>query len=424
MNEMKKFMKRVTYMIFGSAVVAALVIAFLPSPMKVEIVRAGRGPMQVSIDEEGEARAHDHFVIAAPVGGRLMRIALHEGDRVTQGSVVAVILPAPVEPQRREEILARVQNAEALKREADERAERAGADYVQAQRERARAEQLAKAGIVSTQTFEQARNAELACQQELEAAKFRTLAAASEVRGARAGLMAIETEQRNSRRAVNIFSPVNGRVLRITEKSERVVAQGAPIIVVGDPMKLEVVVEVLSADAVKVRPGMVVSIENWGGERPVEARVRVVEASAFTKVSALGVEEQRVNIIADFVDPPELLGDGYQVEARIIIWQAKDVLKVPVSALFRHGDGWSLFVIENGKAKRRDVEIGHRNQSEVEIRNGLEADAQIVLHPSNEMKDGAQVEVRQARSGFGVARPIPESSRLPRPAELTPAEVN
>jgi HlyD family secretion protein len=391
MNEMKKFLKRVTYLIFVVAAVAALIIAFLPSPMKVETVRAGRGPMQVSIDEEGEARAHDHFVIAAPIAGRLMRIDLHEGDRVTRGAVVAVILPAPVEPQRREEILARVQNAEALKREADERAERAGADYEQAQRERARAEQLAKAGIGSTQTFEQARNAEITCRQELEAAKFRAIAAASNVRGAKAGLMAIEIEQRNSQRVVTLSSPVSGRVLRITEKSERVVAQGAPIIVVGDPKKLEVVVDVFSVDAVKVRPGMVVSIENWGGERPIEARVRAVEASAFTKVSALGVEEQRVNIIADFVDPPESLGDGYQVEARIIIWQAKDVLKVPVSALFRHEDGWSVFVIEHGKAKRRDVEIGHRNQSEAEIMKGLEAGAQIVLHPSNEMKDGAQV---------------------------------
>jgi HlyD family secretion protein len=394
MNEMKKFLKRVTYLIFVVAGVAALIIAFLPAPLKVETVRAGRGAMQVSIDEEGEARAHDHFVIAAPVAGRLMRIELHEGDRVTRGQVAAILLPAPVEPQKREEILARVQNAEALKREADERVEQARAAYEQAEREARRAEQLVEAGIVSKQTFEQARNAELTCRQGLDAAKFRATAATSDVRGAKAGLMALESEQRDSQRAVKLYSPVSGRVLRIPEKSERVVAQGAPIIVVGDPKKLEIVVDVLSADAVKVRPGMAVSIEDWGGEGSVEARVRAVEASAFTKVSALGVEEQRVNIIADFVDPPDLLGDGYQVEVRIITWQAKDVLKVPVSALFRHGDGWSVFVIEKDRAQRRDVEIGHRNQSEVEILSGLEEGARIVLHPSNEMKDGTQVEMR------------------------------
>jgi HlyD family secretion protein len=393
MNNMKKFLKRFTYLIFVVAVVAVLIIAFLPSPLKVEAVRVGRGSMQVSIDEEGETRAHDHFILAAPVAGRLMRIELREGDKVTRGEVVATIMPSPVEPQKREEILARVQNAEALKREADQRVEHARADYEQARREAARAEQLVEQGIVSTQTFEQARNAETTCNQELDAAKFRVAAAASDVRAAKAGLMAIETDQRNSQRAVKLYSPVSGRVLRITEKSERVLPQGAPIIVIGDPKKLEIVVDVLSTDAVKVRPGMAVSVEGWGGERPVEARVRTVEASAFTKVSALGVEEQRVNIIADFVNLPDLLGDGYQVEVRIITWQADNVLKVPVSALFRHGDNWSVFVIEQGKAKRREVEIAHRNQSEVEIGAGLDEGALIVLHPSNEMKDGAQVEV-------------------------------
>jgi HlyD family secretion protein len=393
MNAMKKFLKRFLYLLFVLAVVGAFIIAFLPSPIKVETVRVARGSMQVSIDEEGEARAHDHFTVAAPIAGRLMRIELREGDKVTRGEVVATILPSPVEPQKREEILARVQNTEALKREADQQVEHARADYEQARREAMRAEQLTEQGIIATQTFEQARNAETTCNQELEAAKSRAAAAAADMRGARAGLMAVETEQRNSQRAVKLYSPVSGHVLRITEKSERVLPQGAPIIVVGDPKKLEIVVDVLSTDAVRVRPGMAVSIEDWGGERSIEARVRTVEASAFTKVSALGVEEQRVNITADFVNPPDLLGDGYQVEVRIITWQAENVLKIPVSALFRHGDSWSVFVIEESKAKRREVEIGHRNQSEVEIRTGLDERTLIVLHPSNELKDGAQVEV-------------------------------
>lgn len=391
---MRKIWKRAMYLLFMAAVVAVLIFAFLPAPIQVATVFGQRGGMQVSIDEEGEARAHDHFVIAAPVNGRLMRVEWHEGDRIRRGEVVAVLMPSPVEPQKREEILSRVQNAEALKREADEHAAHALADYEQAQRDRRRAEQLVEAGVISKQVFEQARNAEITCAQELEAAKYRATAAASDVRAAKAGLMAIETEQRDALRAVKLYSPVSGRVLRIVEKSERVIAQGAPVIVVGDPKKLEIVVDVLSTEAVKVRPGMAVSIEDWGGERPARGRVRAVEASAFTKVSALGVEEQRVNVIVDFLDPPELLGDGYKVEVRIIIWEAENVLKVPQSALFRHGNQWCVFVIEDGKAKRREVEVGHRNRSETEIHKGLEEGEAIVLHPPNEIKEDARVEVK------------------------------
>ena len=169
---------------------------------------------------------------------------------------------------------------------------------------------------------------------------------------------------------------------------------GTPIITVGDPRKLEVVVDLLSTDAVKVKPGAPVLLENWGGEAPIRARVRIVEPSAFTKVSALGIEEQRTNVVADFVDPPGLLGDGYRVEARIIIWEAESVLKVPSSALFRHGDGWSVFVVESGKAVRREVEIGHRSQFEAEMLKGIEEGAQLVLHPTNQISDGSPLEAR------------------------------
>jgi HlyD family secretion protein len=187
---------------------------------------------------------------------------------------------------------------------------------------------------------------------------------------------------------------VRGRVLRVIEKSERVVTSGTPIVVVGDPSKLEVVVDLLSTDAVKVRPGTAMLLENWGGEAAIRARVRTVEPSAFTKVSALGIEEQRANVVADFVDPPAPLGDGYRVEARIIIWEAESVLKVPSSALFRHGDGWSVFVVESGNAVRREVEIGHRSQFEAEVLKGIEEGAQVVLHPTNQISDGSRVESR------------------------------
>jgi HlyD family secretion protein len=184
-------------------------------------------------------------------------------------------------------------------------------------------------------------------------------------------------------------------VLRIPDKSERVVASGAPLVVVGDPSQLEVVIDLLSTEAVKVKPGMPVLLEAWGGEHPLQARVRVVEPLAFTKVSALGVEEQRVNVIADFVDPPGPLGDAYRVEARVVLWIGDDVLKVPVSAVFRRGDNWCVFVVEGRRARRRDVELGHRGQLEVEILAGVKAGERVVRHPSNEVEDGRRVRITE-----------------------------
>jgi HlyD family secretion protein len=385
---------RIISIVLILALAALVIVALLPSPIKVEVSSAGRGPLRVTIDEEGEARAHDRFVIAAPVAGRLARVELREGDKVASGQVVAVITPSPLDPREREEVMARVQLAEALKREADEMVQKARSDYEQARRERERYERLAKDGLVTTQSFEQAKSAEAASANQLEAAKFKAQAAASEIKLARSGLIAIDSGQADASRLVKLRSSVGGRVLQIIEKSERVVAVGTPIIVLGDPNKLEVVVDVLSTDAVKVEPGMTVLLVDWGGEEALRARVRTVENSAFTKVSALGIEEQRVNIVADFLDPPGPLGDGYRVEARIIIWESEDALKAPSSALFRHGEGWSVFVIEGGAARRREVEVGHRSQLEVEILGGLEDGEEIILHPSNQIADGASVEAR------------------------------
>ncbi|MEW6207308.1 MAG: efflux RND transporter periplasmic adaptor subunit [Acidobacteriota bacterium] len=389
-----KTLKRIILVALALTAVALIILAMLPSPLKVETARATRGSMQVTIDEEGEARAHDRFVIAAPVAGRMTRIELHEGDRVAKDQVVAEINPLPLDPRSREEIIARVQTAEALSREADEKVEHARADYEQARRERERIEPLARDGIVSRQSLDQARDAEAMRANELAAAKYNADAAASAVREARAGLIAIDSERSSATRIVKLRSPVGGRVLKVVEKSERVVAAGTPIIILGDPARLEVVVDVLSTDAVKIKAGATVLLEGWGGESSIRARVRTIESSAFTKVSALGIEEQRVNIVADFVDPPGPLGDGYRVEARIIIWENENVLKVPSSAVFRRGEVWSVFVIENGAAKRRDLETGRRSQFEVEVINGLSEGEQVILHPSNQIEDGASIEAR------------------------------
>ena len=382
---------RITIIILSFGVIYLIVSTMIPSPVKVEVAIAGRGPLRVTIDEEGEARAHDRFVVAAPVAGRLQRVELHDGDAVGNGQVVAAIHPLPIDVKEQTELTSRVQAAEALKREAEERVRHAQEDYEQARRERGRMESLAKDGIISAQSLEQYRNAEVTSRNEVEAARARVQAAAAEIEVARSGLVAIDPR---GARVVQLRSPVAGRVLRVVEKSERVVTQGMPLIIIGDPRKLEVIVDVLSTDAVKVRAGMPVLLENWGGESPIRARVRVVESAAFTKVSALGIEEQRANIVCDFIDPSGPLGDGYRVEARVVIWESGDVLKVPTNALFRHGDGWAVFVIDSGKAKIRDVEVGHRSQFEAEILGGLPEGTQVILHPTNQIEDGRRVEIR------------------------------
>lgn len=384
--------KRLIIAIAGLALIVLLGIVLRPSALKVDVARAARGPLLVTVDEEGETRAHDRFVVSAPVAGRLLRIGLDDGDPVRLGQELATIDPAPLGPREREEITGRVEATEALRREAEARLEHARADYDLARRDRARAEQLAKGGIIPVQQVEQAQNAEVSSAHELEAAKFRLQAASYEVNIAKAGLLAVQTAPGDPRRLVKLLSPVRGRVLRVTEKSERVVSAGTPLLALGDPAKLEVVVDLLSTDAVKVSPSAPVLLEGWGGDQPIHAKVRLVEPYGFTKVSALGIEEQRVNVIADFVDSPGPLGDAYRVEARIIIWQTDNVLKVPASALFRHGQGWSVFMVDSGRARRQDVEVGHRNAFEAEIRSGVASGAQVILHPANDIADGVRVQ--------------------------------
>jgi HlyD family secretion protein len=372
-------------------VAVALVWMMLrPTPILVEVAKASRGAMRVTVDEDGETRAHDRFIIAAPIPGRMLRVELEEGDPVRENQIVAIIDPLPLNQQQRAEVLARIETAKAAKRQADARAEHAREDHEQSRRDLQRAEQLAREGVISTQVLEQARNAEITSAEELQAAKFNALAAASEVNVAKAGLIGIDT-QGTQHKVVTLRSPVVGRVLRIAEKSERVVQAGAPVVVLGDPGKIEIVTDVLTTDAVNIKPGALVFLEGWGGGHPLQAKVRLVEPAGFTKISALGVEEKRVNVIADFVDPPDGLGDGFRVESRIVTWESPDVLKIPGSASFRDPDGWSVFVVENGQASLRPVRIGHRSQIEVEILEGISAGQEVILHPSNQLREGVRV---------------------------------
>jgi HlyD family secretion protein len=386
---MNNIWKRAFYAALGLGLLALLVLALMPKPLAVELATVEAGTLQVTVDEDGETRARDRYVVAAPAAGRVSRIDLRDGDAVAQGQPVAELWPLPLSSRERAEQLARIAAAEAALREAQSRSARSEADLAQRKRERVRTDELVSNRFVSPQAAEQARSAETLAAEEAAAAKARVRAAAADLEAARAALLAIDAGRAGG--AVTIRAPVAGRVLRIPERSERVVVAGTGLMTLGDPARLEVVVDVLSQDAVKVRPGMPVLLEGWGGPKALRAQVRTVEPFAFTKVSALGVEEQRANIVADFVDPPGALGDGYRVEARIVVWSAENVLKVPASALFRQGEKWAAFVSENGRARLRQVEVGQRSALEAQILDGLKAGEQVVRHPSNTIEDGTRV---------------------------------
>jgi HlyD family secretion protein len=378
----------------AAAAVALVVFAFWPSPAPVDAARAVLGPLEVTVDEQGETRSHDRFVVAAPVSGRLLRIALHDGDAVTEGEVVAVLAPVPLSVREREEQEARVTAAAALSRDAEARARHAREDYEQAQRESTRVDELFKRGLVPRQQAEQARNATVTLGQELEAAQYRARSAAADLRAAQAGLLATRAATNGTSTKLELRAPAAGRVLRISETSERVVAAGAPLLAIGDLEKLEIVVEMLSSEAVKVKAGMPAFLESWGGDRPLRARVRLVEPFAFLKVSALGIEERRTNVILDFVDPPGPLGDGYRVLARVVVWSSPSALKIPISALFRCGERWCVFVADSGRARHRSVDIGQRNDLDAEVLSGIRQNEIVVRHPGNDLADGARITLR------------------------------
>lgn len=391
---MKKLIRRGVWTLVALGAAAVIYLAFLPKPVEVDSAAAVRGPMQVTVDEDGETRAHDRFTLAAPVAGRLSRIELHEGDEVRADTVLATISPLPLDPREAAEIRARIQSAEARLSEAQEQLARYETDHGQALRDLNRARMLAQDDIISRQELERAQSRETGAAKEVEAAKFRIQSTASELEREKAGLVSVQAQQSESGRVVPIRAPARCRILRILEKSERVVPFGTSIVILSNPNRIEIVVDLLSTDAVRVKPGAPVIVENWGGPAPLRARVRSVEPYGFTKISALGIEEQRANVIADFLDSPDGLGDGYRIDARIVIWESADVLKVPASALFRSGSQWCVFLVEAGRARLAPVEVGHRTASEAEILKGLDPGAEVVMHPANELKNGSRVAAR------------------------------
>lgn len=388
---MKSIWKWLRWVLLGLVIVGLIAISLIPKPVPVDLAEVKQGDMMVTVEAEGVTRVRDLFTVAAPVSGRLQRIELDEGEVLRQGTLVATITPAPVGPAERAELEARIGSIEAAEQSARANVEGLQAQLRQAERERDRLKELLDAGAVARRDFEQAELAVRNLEDQVEAARFNVRSTAMQAEAAKAGRASYGE---GGSAAVDVTAPVTGSVLRVFEKSERVVPAGTPLVAIGDPKGLEIIVDILSTDAVKIEPGARIIIDGWGGERALDGIVQYIEPSAFTKVSALGIEEQRVNVVGLFSEYPDKLGDGYRVVARIVTWEGKNVLQVPSSALFRDGEGWAVFVVDDGAARTRPVTIGHRGSFDVEILEGLKAGERVILHPSNQIQEGVKVEER------------------------------
>jgi HlyD family secretion protein len=383
----------------GVVVVAALfAVALWPETVPVEAGSVSRGALVVTVDEEGQTRVRDRFVVSAPVFGRVLRIELEPGDTVTRGQIVARVraeAPPLLDARSRAEAQAAVESARATLGRARAEEQRARAALAQARRELGRVRELAAGGLITAQEVD-AREAEAAVAEEAaNAAAFAVRASSSDLQRAEARLAPPAAD--TSGRVVTVTSPASGVVLRRVRESESVVPAGDPLLEIGDPRQLEIVSDLLSTDAVRVRAGARAIVDQWGGSRPLDARVRRIEPAGFMKISALGVEEQRVNVILDFVDPAEAwtaLGDAYRVEVRIVVWEADAVLKVPTSALFREAGEWAVYVIEGDRARRTIVQVGHQTGQEAEVTSGLAEGTRVILHPGDTLEDGVRIEAR------------------------------
>jgi HlyD family secretion protein len=387
---MKPLSKTQRSVAVSSAVVAILLfLAFRPAPLPVDAGVASYGPLEVSIEDEGITRVIDRFTISAPVTGKLRRSGLTEGDSVKAGMTVAAILPPDQNAREYHESAALAGSASASVSEALARQHEASVRLAQARLKAGRYERLYREGAVSKESSELAAEEASVLDKEARAASSAVQAARMQASAAQARI-----DSGIAGKAVEVRSPVEGKVLRIVEKSERVVQAGTPLVEIGNPGLLEVVIDVLSSDAVRVRPGNPVYIEDWGGAGALAGVVKRIEPAAFTKISALGIEEKRVNVIAMLDMPEPRLGDNFRIQARIVTSRATRVLRVPVGALFRGDGGWELFVIDGDRAKVRKVGIGMRGADMAEVLSGLRESEKVVTHPPNELEPGMRVAVQ------------------------------
>ena len=390
---------RIATLAIALLLLAGVVAVMRPRPVDVEVARVVRGPLDQKVVDSGRARIRERYTVSAPMAGTLARIELHEGDVVEPGTVLARLLPLPsplLDARSRRVAEQRLASAMDTQRQAHATVTRAEVAADNARRELARAETLSKEGAMPPAQFDQTASDARIREAELSSARFQEKVATHDIEQAKAALERF-TPGVHSSEQFEITSPVHGQVLHVVHKSEGVVEPGAPLIEVGDPEALELVVDVLSQDAVAVRPGMVARILHWGGDRPLAAKVRRVEPSAFTHTSPLGVEEQRVNVLLDLDGPPESwrpLGDGFAADIEITVWSRPDVLQVPTSSLFRQGSGWAVFTVEGGRAEARSVEVGHRGPLQTEILSGLKPDEVVVVHPGASVRGGSRVAYR------------------------------
>lgn len=388
-----------------AAIAIGIGLTLLPQPVTVDLVTLRTAPMRVTVDEEGETRIHDLFVLSAPVAGRVRRIEAHAGDEVVANDTVVALIepgdPTFLDPRSEVQARAAVRAAESAQTLAASEVELAQAELEFAQAEHRRARELIAMGTITRHESDAAERAFKTSRAALATAQAGLEMRTFELEQARAQLLSPAETQFNRSAdcpCVVVRSPVTGRVLRIINASERIVQSGEPLVEIGDPRDLEIATDYLSTDAVQIQAGQPVIIDNWGGQETLSGVVRSVEPYGFKKISALGIEEQRVNVIIDLTDTAERwskLGHGYQVETRVVIWESPDALSVPLTALFRDGNQWAVFTAEQERAVLRHVTLGRRNGLLAEVASGLDAGSQVVVHPSNRVVDGVRLASRR-----------------------------
>lgn len=393
-----KWVKRGILIVLVLGLAGAIAYGFMPKPVPSEFANVVRGHIRVTIDEEGMTRVKDRFTVTVPLTGAVSRIELKAGDNVGEGALITTLKPsepALLDARAEREAQAGIKAAEAglSRAESDVRAAKSELDL--AEKELTRARDLFKGRHVSREQVDIAETRTEAAEAALASATFARQAAQFHVEMAQATL--ISSNEGAELAAIEIRSPVAGRVLKVYREHEGMAAPGEMLVEIGNPESLEVVVDLLSRDAVRVSPGMEVVIERWGGDEPLAGKVRVIEPSGFTKVSALGVEEQRVNVVIDFTSAREAwraLGDRYRVEARVITVTRPNVIKVPNSAIFNTTEGPAVFLVQAGRARVKRIETGRRTGIESEILEGLKEGDTVVIHPGDDIEDGTAVEER------------------------------
>ena len=386
----------------GVTIAAVVVIGWwlMPGPVRVETATVVRGPFVATVDEDGKTRVRERYVVAAPLAGVSTRVRLKPGDRVEAGSALASILPTPaalLDPRSRREAEERLGAAEATRERTQAAVERTRAQFDQAKADVERTRVLAQRGAATTQALERAELAFRVADRDARAAEFQDHATEHEVEQIKAVLSRYDRPTPEQGGRWDVVAPVSGVVLNVLQESERAVTPGTPLVEIADPQDLEIVVDVLSNDALEIRPDADVAIEHWGGPAPLQGRVRRVEPAAFTKISTLGVEEQRVNVLVDLTSPPELwngLGDGFRIDARIAVFSQNEVIVVPAGAVFRTGDEWFVFVVANGRAERRKIELVRRSGRSAAVASGLSPGETVIVYPGDKVAPGARVSPR------------------------------